>query len=253
MKKTLIGLALIGFLIPQITFAAWWNPLTWFKKQPKVEAKIEMVATSTISIATSTPVTEKIVTKQKKIVENKKLPKDLTSLFSSFVSSLDSSIRNEEQFNTQVENDLENDGELITYSVQLCKNNIIELKNVVLTLQNKWNATKDPNIENELLKLYDENYPQVADDCKQVKHQALLDTISLMQNNRNSQYQSIIQQQTIELNNALLQEKQANYQAALDYQAALKNYNDCVAKITGRGNLQPMVEREIRAKCVYPY
>ena len=33
MKKIII-LALIAVLVPQITLAAWWNPFSWFKKQP---------------------------------------------------------------------------------------------------------------------------------------------------------------------------------------------------------------------------
>lgn len=46
MKKYLLSFILLSFLIPLVTFAAWWNPLSWFnnwgfKKDKTVEVQIE--------------------------------------------------------------------------------------------------------------------------------------------------------------------------------------------------------------------
>lgn len=46
MKKHLLFLILLSFLIPSVTFAIWWNPLSWFngwgiKKEKIEEVKIE--------------------------------------------------------------------------------------------------------------------------------------------------------------------------------------------------------------------
>lgn len=35
MKKILLSIVVIGAFVPLVTFAAWWNPFTWFKKESK--------------------------------------------------------------------------------------------------------------------------------------------------------------------------------------------------------------------------
>ncbi|MEK7614532.1 MAG: thermonuclease family protein [Patescibacteria group bacterium] len=43
MKFFLISLVIIGLIAPQVTFAAWWNPLTWFKEtlpQPALQTQV---------------------------------------------------------------------------------------------------------------------------------------------------------------------------------------------------------------------
>jgi hypothetical protein len=76
MKKILIFL-LIGFIIPQVTFAAWWNPRTWFVPRDTKNLHLEEVikndelvpskeqsAVSTSSLGTSeTKIVERVVTK----------------------------------------------------------------------------------------------------------------------------------------------------------------------------------------------
>src|SRR3989344_4970431 len=49
LNKNLLVMVLLGFTIPQISFAAWWNPLTWFRKaKPPVIERVEnKIATST--------------------------------------------------------------------------------------------------------------------------------------------------------------------------------------------------------------
>ena len=61
-KQFLTSLALIIVLIPQVTFAAWWNPFTWFQK-PTTQPKVVQ-----IKIATTTPTVEDL---QKQIEELK--------------------------------------------------------------------------------------------------------------------------------------------------------------------------------------
>jgi hypothetical protein len=49
MNKNLLGVSLfflIGVFIPQVTFAAWWNPATWFKS----ETIVNQVPTSTVEV-----------------------------------------------------------------------------------------------------------------------------------------------------------------------------------------------------------
>lgn len=50
MKKVLPIITLICFIVPQITFAIWWNPLSWIKS-PKGEVKQEVSKTSTTTIS----------------------------------------------------------------------------------------------------------------------------------------------------------------------------------------------------------
>jgi hypothetical protein len=68
---------LIGFIIPQVTFAAWWNPRTWFVPRDTKNLHLEEVikndelvpskeqsAVSTSSLWTSeTKIVERVVTK----------------------------------------------------------------------------------------------------------------------------------------------------------------------------------------------
>lgn len=50
MKKLLISSAVIALIVPQITLAAWWNPVSWFRKQPAKNA----IQESSVKTATST-------------------------------------------------------------------------------------------------------------------------------------------------------------------------------------------------------
>lgn len=73
MKKHLLFLALLSFLVPSVTFAAWWNPLSWFngwgiKKEKIEEVKIEKELTE----KTEQEEKEKINTGKDEIEELKK-------------------------------------------------------------------------------------------------------------------------------------------------------------------------------------
>lgn len=73
MKKHLLFLVLLSFLIPSVTFAAWWNPLSWFngwgiKKEKIEEVKIEKELTE----KTEQEEKEKINTGKDEIEELKK-------------------------------------------------------------------------------------------------------------------------------------------------------------------------------------
>lgn len=43
MKKHLLSLALLSFLVPSVTFAAWWNPVSWFNNGDLKKEKVEEV------------------------------------------------------------------------------------------------------------------------------------------------------------------------------------------------------------------
>lgn len=72
MKKYLLVLFLSALIIPQITFAAWWNPFTWkiFNKANTktqiLEKRVAELEQKLSSIATSTATTTKIQTSVKK-------------------------------------------------------------------------------------------------------------------------------------------------------------------------------------------
>ncbi|MFA5841955.1 MAG: hypothetical protein WC835_03290 [Candidatus Paceibacterota bacterium] len=84
MKKQLFLLVSIALLLPSITYAAWWNPLTWFKKKetPSISQKVN-VATSSIT----TTINKEAKQKEEKIEQkNSKelsvnLPKKQTEIF----------------------------------------------------------------------------------------------------------------------------------------------------------------------------
>jgi hypothetical protein len=42
-NKILTSLFIFGFLVPQITFASWWNPITWMWFKPKVVTEQQIV------------------------------------------------------------------------------------------------------------------------------------------------------------------------------------------------------------------
>ena len=69
--STISSIALLAFIVPQIAFAAWWNPISWFNgwnifhrtdtktqvlenRVKELEKKLEGTATSTTAIATTT-------------------------------------------------------------------------------------------------------------------------------------------------------------------------------------------------------
>jgi hypothetical protein len=53
MKKYLLILLAI-FIVPSIAFASWWNPFTWFQKQPQTEQTISVANKSTVLIPNTT-------------------------------------------------------------------------------------------------------------------------------------------------------------------------------------------------------
>lgn len=46
-RNIFILFVLITIFIPQVTFAVWWNPLTWFKKSTKIIQPLPAVSTTT--------------------------------------------------------------------------------------------------------------------------------------------------------------------------------------------------------------
>ena len=54
-NKLVASVFIIGFLVPQITFASWWNPFTWFTK--KVVSVHQVPATSTTETAVKSATT----------------------------------------------------------------------------------------------------------------------------------------------------------------------------------------------------
>lgn len=57
-KQIFVIFALTIFIVPQITFAAWWNPVSWFKKNidetSKVETTIMETPTNTVTPTSAT-------------------------------------------------------------------------------------------------------------------------------------------------------------------------------------------------------
>jgi S1-C subfamily serine protease len=57
MRKLYLGVLLTSLLIPSVTFAAWWNPFTWFRSNKKdVQKEIVNAATSTSKNSSSTEI-----------------------------------------------------------------------------------------------------------------------------------------------------------------------------------------------------
>src|ERR1035437_6156516 len=48
MKKYFLALFLLTFIVPSIAFASWWNPFTWFQKQPQTEQTTPVVSNPVI-------------------------------------------------------------------------------------------------------------------------------------------------------------------------------------------------------------
>jgi hypothetical protein len=46
----IILIAFLAFAIPQITFAAWWNPISWFVQEDGVTTKYTLQATTSVDI-----------------------------------------------------------------------------------------------------------------------------------------------------------------------------------------------------------
>src|SRR3990167_11439262 len=44
MKKFILPILMVGILLPNMVFAAWWNPFTWkiFNRPPKIEPVVEL-------------------------------------------------------------------------------------------------------------------------------------------------------------------------------------------------------------------
>ncbi|MDO8482903.1 MAG: hypothetical protein Q7S86_03740 [bacterium] len=68
-KQFFTSLVLAVVFIPQISFAAWWNPMTWFKKP------VTSSVTKVVQVATTTPATKTSgVTTTSKTEKTKKIP-----------------------------------------------------------------------------------------------------------------------------------------------------------------------------------
>ena len=80
MKKYILVLFLVVFIIPSVVFASWWNPFSWFAKntkQPSMVQQINTTATSTADNLTP-PATKNTSTQlqpppKAKISQNKKI------------------------------------------------------------------------------------------------------------------------------------------------------------------------------------
>lgn len=74
MKKYIVLSLTLLFIVPQITFAAWWNPTTWdiFKFFRKAEVKVEQVASSTETQEDTAPKDQSEIEQLKKEVEELK-------------------------------------------------------------------------------------------------------------------------------------------------------------------------------------
>lgn len=99
--KRLMPLFLVALLVPQIAMAAWWNPVSWFKKQSIDQEKTELlerlveleekadsqeVATSTASEeSVKSEIREKIIT-QTITVDNPDLQKRINALIEENIS-----------------------------------------------------------------------------------------------------------------------------------------------------------------------
>lgn len=59
---------LVIFAFPKTTFASWWNPFSWFKKEVKVEQQISVPIIQTETIVTSDNKTQKDIKEEKKTV-----------------------------------------------------------------------------------------------------------------------------------------------------------------------------------------
>ena len=77
MKKTLLNIAVLASIItPSIAFAAWYNPLTWFKKTPvSIQVPAEITDGVSIQPSSSKPVITNTIT-----VENPKLQSQINEL-----------------------------------------------------------------------------------------------------------------------------------------------------------------------------
>jgi hypothetical protein len=59
---------LVIFAFPKTTFASWWNPFSWFKKEVRVEQQISFPVIQTEAIVTSDNNTQKDIKEEKKTV-----------------------------------------------------------------------------------------------------------------------------------------------------------------------------------------
>ena len=69
MKNKIIVVFLFSLLIPNLAFASWYNPFSWFKKQPVQPPVVQ------VSVPTPTPVVNKQIKKEK--IAPKKEKKDI--------------------------------------------------------------------------------------------------------------------------------------------------------------------------------
>lgn len=81
LKNKVLIVVVLGFLIPQVTFASWWNPTTWFKSG-RVKQTTEVIAIPRIQEIVSSSSTIKVSNKNVPSLEdgNQKLKKELTDL-----------------------------------------------------------------------------------------------------------------------------------------------------------------------------
>jgi hypothetical protein len=65
MKRTsLLVVLIVGLLMPQLAFAAWWNPFSWFRKADQIqgfESRTRIETAATIDVVTSTTTEESLI------------------------------------------------------------------------------------------------------------------------------------------------------------------------------------------------
>jgi len=72
MKKILIGVLFGLLIIPQVSFAVWWNPFTWFRKTPAPAPVVTPVTLTPTSLSSQAEVVEK--KEEQKPVSTQKKP-----------------------------------------------------------------------------------------------------------------------------------------------------------------------------------
>ena len=87
MKKYLLSLVIIVAIVPQVTFAVWWNPASWFEKSVAEEkttgqetAPAPSVSSEQTSPTVTQQVTERVIERiiEKPVVQEKVVTKTIT-------------------------------------------------------------------------------------------------------------------------------------------------------------------------------
>lgn len=106
MKKIWISGVVIALIVPQIALASWWNPISWFRKQPA------QTATQGQLVKTATSTATEIEDLQKRIDDLKKqqpvvVPATATSVIKKKTEKIVPSVNNSETTEAQVQAQVE--------------------------------------------------------------------------------------------------------------------------------------------------